>query len=52
MPGWNAVNLTVLKRNRLGLQDSHPEYSPWPDRVVTPGERIGKGILLWYFPPR
>jgi Dolichyl-phosphate-mannose-protein mannosyltransferase len=49
-PGWNAVSLTILKENRLGL-GRHPEYSPWPDRVPVPGERIGKGILLWYFPP-
>jgi hypothetical protein len=49
-PGWNAVSLTILKENRLGLA-KHPEYTPWPDRVTTPGERVGKGILLWYFPP-
>jgi len=48
-PGWNAVSLTLLKENRLGLS-KHPEYTPWPDRVTAPGERVGKGILLWYFP--
>jgi hypothetical protein len=50
LPGWNAVSLTIWKEDRLGLM-RHPEYSPWPDRVTAPGERIGKGILLWYFPP-
>jgi 4-amino-4-deoxy-L-arabinose transferase-like glycosyltransferase len=50
MAGWNAVSITVWKENRLGL-GKHPEYNPWPDRVTAPGERVGKGILLWYFPP-
>ncbi len=51
-PGWNAVSLTMWKETKLGLRWAHPEYTPWPDRVETPGERIGKGILLWYFPPQ
>ena len=49
-PGWNAVSLTVLKEARLGLFDTHPEITPWPEGVKAP-ERIGKGILLYYFPP-
>jgi hypothetical protein len=48
-PGWNAVSLTIWKETKLGLRWSHPEYTPWPDRVQIPGERIGKGILLWNF---
>jgi hypothetical protein len=36
---------------RLRLLDTHPEVVLWPDRVP-PGERVGKGVMLWYFPPR
>jgi hypothetical protein len=49
-PGWNAVSLTVLKSVRLGLNKDHPEIRLWPDSIK-PTERIGKGVLLWYFPP-
>jgi len=49
-PGWNAVSLSYWKVRRLGLLETHPEAILWPDRV-TPGERVGKGVLLWYFPP-
>ena len=48
-PGWNAVGLTDLKSNRLGLGDSHPELPLWPNQIK-PTARIGKSILLWYFP--
>jgi len=51
MPGWNAVSLSMWKETRLGLLYAHPEYTPWPEIVPAPGERIGKGILLWYFEP-
>jgi len=47
-PGWNAVSITFLKQRRLGLLN-HPELTPWPERIP-PMARIGKGILLWYFP--
>jgi hypothetical protein len=50
-PGWNAVSLSLWKVRRLGLLDTHPEVTLWPDRVP-PGERVGKGVMLWYFPPR
>jgi hypothetical protein len=49
-PGWNAVSLSFWKVRRLGLLWTHPEAVLWPDRVP-PGERIGKGVMLWYFPP-
>jgi hypothetical protein len=49
-PGWNAVSVTVWKRSRMQLYETHPEITPWPDRF-TPQERVGKSILLWYFPP-
>jgi 4-amino-4-deoxy-L-arabinose transferase-like glycosyltransferase len=49
-PGWNAVSLTVLKSARLGLYKEHPEVKLWPEQIK-PTERIGKGVLLWYFPP-
>ena len=49
-PGWNAVSITQWKARRLRLLDTHPEVTPWPD-LAGPGERIGRGILLWYYPP-
>jgi len=49
-PGWNAVSVSVWKRNRMQLFDTHPEVTLWPDKLK-PMERIGKSILLWYFPP-
>ena len=49
-PGWSAVSLTVLKQRRLGLWDSYPGVTIWPDRIQ-PTEKVGKSIWLWYFPP-
>lgn len=49
-PGWNAVSITQWKSRRLQLLNTHPEVTPWPD-LAPPGERIGRGIMLWYFPP-
>jgi Dolichyl-phosphate-mannose-protein mannosyltransferase len=49
-PGWNAVSLSYWKVRRLGLMETHPEVVVWPDRVP-PGERVGKGVMLWYFQP-
>jgi hypothetical protein len=48
-PGWNAVNLTTLKLTRLGLWDQYPNLQVWPN-YTAPTERVGHGILLWYFP--
>jgi hypothetical protein len=48
-PGWNAVSLSLWKVRRMGLFDTHPEAVLWPDRVPA-GERVGKGVMLWYFP--
>jgi 4-amino-4-deoxy-L-arabinose transferase-like glycosyltransferase len=48
--GWNALGVTGLKAMRLGFYDTHPELTLWPD-VIPPTERVGKSILLWYFPP-
>ncbi len=48
-PGWNAVSLTRLKDFRLGLGDRYPDVVLWPDRAPIQ-ERVGKSILLWYFP--
>jgi 4-amino-4-deoxy-L-arabinose transferase-like glycosyltransferase len=50
-PGWNAVSITVLRSTRLGLLDTHPEITPWPEKVK-PLERVGKGMWLYYFPPQ
>ena len=49
-PGWNAVSITHLKIARLGLWETYPQVQLWPDRIP-PTERVGKSILLWYFPP-
>jgi hypothetical protein len=49
-PGWNAVSLTMLKLDRLGMR-GHPEITPWPE-LVPQQERVGKGVLLYYFPPQ
>ena len=49
-PGWNAVSLTWWKTRRFGWGEAHPEVPVWPERMP-PGERIGKGTMLWYFPP-
>ncbi len=49
-PGWNAVSLSYWKVRRMGLMETHPEVVLWPGRVP-PGERVGKGVMLWYFPP-
>jgi len=48
-PGWNAVELSAWKGSRLGLGDRYPGAIPWPDRI-RPLERVGKSILLYYFP--
>jgi len=49
-PGWNAVSLSYWKVRRMGLMGTHPEVVLWPDRVP-PGERVGRGVMLWYFAP-
>jgi hypothetical protein len=49
--GWTAVHLTMLKVTRLGLMFDRPEIDPWPNRFK-PVERVGKGIVLYYFMPQ
>ncbi len=39
--GFNALGVSLWKESRLVL---------WPDRIPAQ-ERVGKSILLWYFPP-
>jgi 4-amino-4-deoxy-L-arabinose transferase-like glycosyltransferase len=48
--GWCAISISYWKNMRLGLLDRYAEYPLWPDNIP-PTEHIGKGILLWYFPP-
>jgi hypothetical protein len=50
VPGWNAIRLSLLQVLRANLRAEHPEIRMWPDHIK-PAEKIGKGILLWYFPP-
>jgi 4-amino-4-deoxy-L-arabinose transferase-like glycosyltransferase len=50
-PGWNAVSLTMLKLDQLMRVPGHPEIKPWPE-LVPQQERVGKGVLLYYFPPK
>ena len=45
--GWNAVSLTLWKKH-LGPFQFLPGHA-WPDKIP-PRERVGKSILLWYFP--
>jgi hypothetical protein len=51
-PGWNAVSLTAVKYGMFG--DTRYVYDPgfqfWPDQL-TPNERVGHGILLFYQRP-
>ncbi len=48
-PGWNAVSITMWKVMRMGTS---PPLRPWPDLTsMKPVERVGKGVLLYYFPP-
>ena len=49
-PGWNAVSVTILKLSRLGLKGEHLDVKLWPD-LVEPRERVGKSVLLYWFPP-
>jgi len=48
--GWVAIGISWWKEYRLGLFDRFPQYVLWPDRFP-PAEKVGKSILLWYFPP-
>jgi hypothetical protein len=50
-PGWNAVEVTKWKRDRMGLMSDHPGERTWPD-FVKPTERVGRSILLYYVPPQ
>lgn len=50
-PGWNAVSLTPLKLDRLGLKRTYLDFKLWPDEIP-PRERVGKSVLLYYFPPK
>lgn len=49
-PGWNAVFLTPLRAKRLGLSDDQRQVAIWPE-LLRPTERVGKGVLLYYFEP-
>lgn len=49
-PGWNAVSITVWKVARMGLMDQYPDVQLWPN-AFKPQERVGKGMLLYYFLP-
>jgi hypothetical protein len=48
-PGWNAISITNWKILRFGLWATQLDRPLWPDRYK-PAERVGKGILLYYFP--
>jgi Dolichyl-phosphate-mannose-protein mannosyltransferase len=41
LEGWNALGVSIWKES--GIEH-------WPNRIK-PRERVGKSILLWYFPP-
>jgi Dolichyl-phosphate-mannose-protein mannosyltransferase len=48
-PGWNAVGVTTWKQMRMGLGEQHLELKLWAD-TIRPTERVGKSIVMWYFP--
>lgn len=48
--GWVAIGFSYWKESRLGLLDKYPDVTLWPDRIP-PLEKVGKSMLLWYFPP-
>ena len=48
--GWVAIEFTYWKQTRMGLYDNYPHLTIWPDRVPAT-EKVGKSMLLWYFPP-
>jgi 4-amino-4-deoxy-L-arabinose transferase-like glycosyltransferase len=50
-PGWNAVQVTVWKAQRMGFRLQQPDVRLWPD-FTKPVERVGKSILLYYIPPQ
>jgi 4-amino-4-deoxy-L-arabinose transferase-like glycosyltransferase len=50
-PGWNAASITMIKAERFGLYDQHPEIKLWTEQIP-PTERLGNTTLLWYFPPQ
>jgi hypothetical protein len=50
-PGWNAVQMTHWKLNRMGLPLDDPNGRTWPD-ILRPTERVGRSILLYYVAPQ
>jgi hypothetical protein len=50
-PGWNAVSLTMLKIDQSLRVPGHPEIKPWPE-LVPEQQRVGKTVLLYYYPPK
>ena len=50
-PGWNAVQVTAWKEQRMGFRLQQPDVRLWPD-YTKPVERVGKSILLYYIPPQ
>ena len=49
-PGWNAMRLTVLELMIANKRSKDPGRHFWAEDLK-PEEKIGKSILLWYFPP-
>jgi hypothetical protein len=43
--------VSYWKEQRLGLRMTRRDLRLWPDRY-RPMERVGKTILLYYFPPQ
>ena len=50
-PGWNAVQISEWKLERMGFELSQLDSKTWPD-AMKPTERVGHSILLYYVPPR
>lgn len=49
-PGWNAMSVTVLHLMVAETRNKRPDLHLWAEGIK-PTEKVGKGMLLWYFPP-
>jgi hypothetical protein len=50
-PGWNAVSMVHLKLYRFSAGAEAFQVKLWPE-LMTPSEKVGKSILLYYYNPR
>ena len=51
LPGWNAVSVTALKRDRLSGGAAAYNVKLWPE-LMSPSEVVGRTIWLYYVSPQ